>query len=782
MRNMGQCENIPLYGMITWVHVQGVLRKQKKMASCSSFRCGICHELYIEPRMLQCLHSFCVRCLTKCLEGQKQGPEKGVICPTCQKTTLLPAKGVHGLPKDLRKSYEAKVAHYRERISTLITENDAKIQCERCVEGNPATGFCCQCCTLLCELCCDDHRRSKATLNHKLLHAPKSQATGAPAEETDSSDGELGLVFQPEMVATEPQPCSVHSDEILKFYCKTCSCLVCRDCTVVEHSGHKYDRMERVADAEKEKLSSLLDEATQTREQIEAAMSSVAQVRKEFDEKKQSIDDSIVSAFQKLEQSLGDRKEALLAKSAELSKGKVDRLNSQTEELDGLKNDTVHVAVMLQAAIKTYSVIEMLSVTSALASRLKELLSQLSSLSLDPCETKPAPVFVSLDPTAVCSILTEFGVITSGCCPGESTASLQIPSAVVGRERRVVVTARDQDGRVYSHGGENVQANLTVNGSTKPLVVSDNDDGMYVVCFVPESCGECSLSVAIQGQPIRGSPFQLQVHRPRDYHTVQYYEKCFTLSGTAWVVGVSNKREVFVGVGGTHCISVFDTEGYHLRSIGTKGSGRRQFSSPSGIAIHDDVMYVSEFFNHRIQKLSTLGDYKSTFGKHGSGDGEFNGPRGLCFDCILKLLFVSDSGNNRVSVFHLDGTFAYHITGSSSDKSLVDNPWGLAFDHLGQLHVVCYGANCVKVFSREGRYLMQYGHGKMVGPAGIAIDAEGYSFVSEYSGHWYRVLVFDAEHRVIHTIENFANPSALALDGEARLYVADHSNSRVLKY
>lgn len=731
--------------------------------------------------MLQCLHSFCARCLTEILEGQKQGSENSLRCPTCQQTTPLPAKGVHALPKDLRKSYEAKVAHYRERISTLVAKNDAKVGCERCVEENPATGFCCQCCTLLCELCYDDHRRSKATLNHKLILA-STTAPADPEEETDSSNCIQGLPFQLEMVATEPQFCSMHSDEILKFYCETCGCLVCRDCTVVEHSGHKYDRMERVADTERKKLSSLLDEATRSREKVEAAMSSIAQARKEFDEKKLSIDDSIVSAFQKLEQALSERKEVLLARSAELSKGKVDRLGDQAEELDRLKSDMVHVALILQAAIETYSVIEMLSVSSALTSRLKELLSQLSKLSLDPCETKPAPVFVSLDPTAACCMLTEFGVITSGCCPGESTASLQIPSAIVGRERRVVITARDQEGRVYSHGGENVQASITVGASIKPLVISDNGDGTYGTSFVPESCGECSLSVSFQGQPIKGSPFQLRVRKPRDYRAVRYYEKCFTLSSTTWVVGVSEKREVFVGTGGADCISVFDTEGYHLRSIGTKGSGRRQFSSPSGIAIHDDVMYVSEFFNHRIQKLSTLGDYKSTFGKHGSGDGELNGPRGLCLDRILKLVFVSDSGNNRVSIFHLDGAFAYHITGSSSDKSLVDNPWGLAFDHLGRLHVVCYGANCVKVFSAGGRYLMQYGHSKMMGPAGIAIDAEGYSFVSEYSGHQYRVFVFNSEHAVIHTIENFANPSGLALDGEARLYVADHSNSRVLKY
>ena len=97
-----------------------------------------------------------------------------------------------------------------------------------------------------------------------------------------------------------------------------------------------------------------------------------------------SINESIVSAFQKLEQSLCERKELLLTKSAELSKGKVDRLGSQMDELDRLKNDIVHVAIILQAAVETYSVVEMLSISSALTSRLKELLSQLSKLSLDP--------------------------------------------------------------------------------------------------------------------------------------------------------------------------------------------------------------------------------------------------------------------------------------------------------------------------------------------------------------------------------------------------------------
>lgn len=768
--------------------------------SSSSSECGACRKLFTDPRMLKCLHTFCLECLKKLSE--EQGTSIFLKCPTCEKAASLPNGGLDALPKDLRKSNEAKLAEYRQKLDHLVAPRSSgeveAVRCERCVDENVAVSFCCQCCRLLCEPCSSDHKRSKATVSHRLIRSPRKTAGSSPRspgssqsakEETDFSctDGVveqecLFPLFDPQMVNTEPQVCGVHKDEVLKFYCDSCSCLVCRDCTIVEHAGHSYNRMEKVVDRERGKLNSLLDEANQTKERVEAAISSVVEVKRSFSEKKRSIDESIASVFHDLEQSLSKRKEALLAKSAELSGDKVDRLGHQVEEMDKLKSEVVHVVTVMQAAVETYSVEEILSISSVLASRLKELLAHLSKLSLCPCETKLTPIFASLDPQPVHSLLAEFGLITSGCCPPESTASLQIPRAILGRERQLIITARDQEGKTYTHRGVDVQANVTVDGKSTQLEIIDNDNGTYLVKFVPESCKEHSLDITIQGQAIKGSPFRVQVRKPRDYKTLVYYEKCLNLSGTPWMVGVSDRRELLVGVGGAHCISIFDSEGYHLRSVGKKGSGHRQFSSPSGVVAHGDAMYVSEFFNHRIQKLTLLGDYRLTFGRHGSADGELNGPRGLCFDVVSKLLFVSDSGNNRISVFHLDGTFAYQIIGKTSDKSLIENPWGLAFDPLGHLHIVCYGARCVKVFTVEGRYLTQYGHGKMIGPAGIAVDEEGYSFVSEYSGHLCRVLVFSAEHNIVHTIENFASPSGVALDREGRLYVADHGNSRVLKY
>ena len=79
-----------------------------------SAKCGLCSEFFIDPRILQCLHSFCNKCLKKKLE-EEGSAGTSLNCPTCQKTTTL-QDGVDSLPKDLRKIYEVEVAQYESKM------------------------------------------------------------------------------------------------------------------------------------------------------------------------------------------------------------------------------------------------------------------------------------------------------------------------------------------------------------------------------------------------------------------------------------------------------------------------------------------------------------------------------------------------------------------------------------------------------------------------------------------------------------------------------------------
>lgn len=52
--------------------------------------CTICSEIFDDPRMLACQHSFCRQCLDKLVE------DKWLRCPQCKTLTRLPF-GVEGL-------------------------------------------------------------------------------------------------------------------------------------------------------------------------------------------------------------------------------------------------------------------------------------------------------------------------------------------------------------------------------------------------------------------------------------------------------------------------------------------------------------------------------------------------------------------------------------------------------------------------------------------------------------------------------------------------------------
>ena len=117
-------------------------------------------------------------------------------------------------------------------------------------------------------------------------------------------------------------------------------------------------------------------------------------------------------------------------------------------------------------------------------------------------------------------------------------------------------------------------------------------------------------------------------------------------------------------------------------------------------------------------------------------DGHLSNPRGICLDNDGRV-FISDGGNNRMSVFKADGTFLYNITGSTADGSNINSPWGLAFDQCGNLHVAESSTSTIKLFIPQGQYITQY-NSDVNQPAGIAIDDEGNIFITDYCYSYYR--------------------------------------------
>ena len=87
-------------------------------------------------------------------------------------------------------------------------------------------------------------------------------------------------------------------------------------------------------------------------------------------------------------------------------------------------------------------------------------------------------------------------------------------------------------------------------------------------------------------------------------------------------------------------------------------------------------------------------------GSYGSGPGEFRWPDNVAFG-PGGIIAVSDWGNNRVNVFHPNGTFAYAFGSSGHGPGEFNRPFGIAFGPNGLLAVTDVGNHRVQFFYLE---------------------------------------------------------------------------------
>ena len=268
--------------------------------------------------------------------------------------------------------------------------------------------------------------------------------------------------------------------------------------------------------------------------------------------------------------------------------------------------------------------------------------------------------------------------------------------------------------------------------------------------------------------------------------------------------------DLYIADSRNHRILHIDADGNLLHEWGTQAdilSGNAPngtFNEPWGVAVGPDgSVYVTDTWNHRVQKFSEDGRHLKTWGQFGQPAAEIPesasflwGPRGIAVDSHGRV-FVADTGNKRIVVFDEDGTYITEFGTSGFDPGQFDEPVGIAIAPSGTIYVTDTWNQRIQAFvsNETGDFYVPTIQWDVNAWSGqsldnkpfIEVDANEHVFITEPEG--YRIIEFTANGEFVRTWGDFGSgpeeiglAAGITVDQQGFIWVTDAGNNRILRY
>lgn len=251
-----------------------------------------------------------------------------------------------------------------------------------------------------------------------------------------------------------------------------------------------------------------------------------------------------------------------------------------------------------------------------------------------------------------------------------------------------------------------------------------------------------------------------------------------------------------------------------LTAVGSTGAGTGQFNAPRGVAFAPDgSYYAADSRNNRIQHFSPTGEVIGVFGAETPKDanngqpvvdaptGTFTEPWGVAVGPDGSV-YVSDTWNHRIQKFDADGNFLL-AWGRFGQSGLLDEMWGprgIAVSTDGYVFVADTGNKRIIVFDEQGHGVSSIGtygfdDGQLDEPVGVAVGPDGAVYVADTWNQ--RIQKFvpatlaggSVDYVFAQKIDvngwfgqSLDNKPFIAVDSQGRVYITDPEGYRVIVF
>ena len=557
-----------------------------------------------------------------------------------------------------------------------------------------------------------------------------------------------------------------HENELLSSFCTQCKVCICDKCkqtrhnqhnTVAIHQGaeqHKVD-IEDIVEEMKREIAVYKEQMKRTNESLRRGRQRIAAARNE-----------VMTSVEELMRLLQEHEKAVLT-SLDVIEGKAQRDHATQREHFQISMNQLQTHVdWFKDILERKKSVEILQ-AHALIGQCRGVLNADKKTIY-----KPSHVRYEINKELVedvRSAVSSMGqVVVSSTDPLQSLAEgTGLKVGEVGREAKIALTTKDSGGNQYYD--ENDRIDVTVQTPSSKRVsykIEPGKDGEYSVSYTPDFVGQHEVLIAVNGEPLTGSPWSVFVtHR---------YKYSFSIGSQAraqqgqffWPTDIAiDDKSGFVAVTDDKRVQIYSLRGRYLGVLGTN-----KLSSPTSVAFtkSSELIVVSSnmifFFDqgYRFVKTITNTHLKAPRRLTVAGDGRLvvcdHTVKVLSSDgsqllltipnsanalprhavCHQKMIFVFYSLEGIVKVFsEKDGVFLYSI-----GISKLSNPLGLEVDRFDNLVVCDRDKARLQIFTLDGKFLntVEGQHSGLSKPHSIAVSSASQLFVTDYSKHCVRVF------------------------------------------